>query len=75
MYTDIGYLNTHLHTSFKTEPSNKKQFFKAMNESDEVIKRKLSTYATHHLDESHQFVKEIKMILNDYESTQPNYYK
>jgi len=75
MYTDIEYLNEHLHTHLKSTPPTKRQFFKAINESDEIVKRKLSTYATHHLNKDHQFVKEIQTILNDYESKQPNYYK
>lgn len=75
MYTDIEYLNEHFHTKFKASPKTKKQLFKALNEIDDVVKRKLAAYATHYLYKAHPFVKEVQAIIKDYESKQSYYYK
>jgi len=74
MYTDINYLNKHLGTSFKAVPKNKKVFLKALDESDEVVKRKLASYATNRLHKSHPFVQELLSIIEHYEKNQPKYY-
>ncbi len=75
MYTDIDYLNETMGTRFKKMPANKKEFFKHLGNSDESTKRKLASYAAHHLHEGHPFVLELRDIIEAYESNQPKYYK
>lgn len=68
LYVDPEFLRKHFNTTMKRSPRTKRQFFNAIQEKDDVIKKALARYATYHLYLSHPFVKELEAILKDYES-------
>ncbi len=68
LYVDEKFLRKTFNVTFKKPPKNKHQFFASINEKDDIIKKVLSRYATYHLYLHHPFVKELKSILEDFES-------
>ncbi|MFW5894701.1 MAG: AAA family ATPase [Bacillota bacterium] len=68
LYVDPEFLRKHFNTSMKRSPKTKRQFFDAIQEKDDDIKKGLARYATYHLYLSHPFVKELEAILKDYEN-------
>lgn len=68
LYVDRGFLEKHFDTRFRRTPKTKRQFFSAINEKDDDIKKALARYATYHLHLDHPFVQELRGILEDYET-------
>jgi len=68
LYVDESFLRKAFDVTFKNPPRNKHQFFASINEKDDIIKKVLSRYATYHLYMNHPFVKELKSILEDFET-------
>ncbi|MCF7925586.1 MAG: ATP-binding protein [Candidatus Izimaplasma sp.] len=65
MYADTRFINSTFNANLKTMPSSKYQFFKHINEKDDVIKHVLSKWAKNHLTKQNPFVKELKQLIKE----------
>ncbi|MEC9485548.1 MAG: AAA family ATPase [Candidatus Izemoplasma sp.] len=65
MYVDLDFLKTHFDVYFEALPDTKQQFFKHIDEKEDVIKHVLSKWAKHQLSKDNPFVKELKHLLSE----------
>ncbi len=63
LYGDPEYINQRFNTHFKRLPERKYIFFKHFDVKDDVIKNVLSRWARKHLTLQHDFVQEVKNLL------------